>query len=264
MAQEDVTTVDFILAYNSTDRLNQIKRQVFERNLASEGLILERDESQEIHFLKLHITSELLCRYSEILKFKFPIKLDDGENDDDLQHEFKIYRNVQSIFDGIYKYFRLDEKFFPQKKYQLYHEFTRDKTYLFDVNNPNFFPCYVRLAVVNFILERTSFADSEDTQNCVGIDKLLADSAYISAYPLHDGHHLDSGTQRNLLYNEWATLKNWMKEQPLDSVKEYFGVKVALYFSWLGFYNRMLIPSAIIGVLCFLYGIITMFTDKVR
>lgn len=168
------------------------------------------------------------------------------------------------MFDGIYKYIRLDKRVFPQHKYELYYEFSRDKSYLFDVNEPNFFPCFVRLAVVNFILERTAFADNtDDNLNCIGIDKLLADSAYISAYPLHDGHHMDQGTQRALLFNDWAKMRNWMKHQPLDSIKNYFGVKIALYFSWLGFYTNMLIVPSILGLICFFYGLVTMFSNPV-
>lgn len=55
---QDSKSVDFVLAYNATDR-QKIKRQIFERNLLSEGLLLDRDESQNIHFLKIHITLEV-------------------------------------------------------------------------------------------------------------------------------------------------------------------------------------------------------------
>ena len=42
--------------------------------------------------------------------------------------------------------------------------------------------------------------------------------------------------------------------QPLDTVREYFGVNFAMYFAWLGFYTYMLIPASIVGLLCFFYG----------
>ncbi|CRK98840.1 CLUMA_CG011990, isoform A [Clunio marinus] len=257
-------SVDFVLAYNPNER-QKIKRQIFEKNLLSEGLLLHHDEAQNIHFVKIHVTHEVLCRYAEILKFKFPIKLDENESDFALEDEIgEVSRSIKSIFDSIYKYIRLDKRLFPSRKYELYHEFSRDKSYLFDVNDPDFFPCYVRLAVVSFILERTAFADNPgDNLNCVGIDKLLADKVYMTAYPLHDGHHMDRGTQRALLFNEWAKMKNWLKHQPLDAIKNYFGVKIALYFSWLGFYTNMLIIPSILGLLCFIYGLFTMFSNPV-
>lgn len=213
---QDSKSVDFILAYDKNDRQN-IKRKIFELNLVSEGLLLDRDETQDPHFLKIHATHEVLCRYAEILKFKFPIKLDESEADFVLKNESKILQNAKSIFDSCYRYIRLDKKIFPTKQYEIYSEFSRDKSYLFDVNDPNFFPCFVRLAVVNFILERTAFADNAgDNLNCIGIDKLLQDSVYITAYPIHDGHHLDQGSQRAILFNEWAKTKNWMKHQVLQ------------------------------------------------
>lgn len=201
----DRSAVDFVCTYHVNDR-QKIKRQIFERNLLSEGLLLNRDETQDIHFLKIHVTHEVLCRYAEILKFKFPIKLDESENEYALENESKMVRNVKSLFDGFYKKVRLDKRVFPDNEYQLYHEFSRDKSYLFDMHDPNFFPRTIRLAVIGFILERTSFSDHSD-DNCSGIDKLLSDNAYISAYPLHDIE------QRTLLLNEWGKMKNWIKHQ---------------------------------------------------
>lgn len=40
------------------------------------------------------------------------------------------------------------------------------------------------------------------------------------------------GSVRHLLYKEWASVSKWYRYQPLDYVKEYFGVKIGLYFAW--------------------------------
>jgi anoctamin-1 len=258
------TSVDFILAYFPNDR-HRLRRQIFEKNLLLEGLLLDRDETQEVHFLKIHVTLEVLCRYSEILKFKFPIRLEEHESEEILEDEDpKPIRAVKSIFDGIYRRIRLDERLFPPQKYEIYHEYSRDKSYLFNITDANFFPCGVRLAVINFILERTAFAENAvDNQNCIGIEKLLSDGVYISSYPIHDGHHKNRGSQRFLLFEEWAKIKNWIRLQPLDSIKNYFGVKIALYFSWLGFYTYMLMFPSFLGLISFLYGIITMHTNTI-
>lgn len=37
--------------------------------------------------------------------------------------------------------------------------------------------------------------------------------------------------------------------------RSYFGEKVALYFLWLGWYTKLLVPAAALGVLVFLYGL---------
>lgn len=52
-----------------------------------------------------------------------------------------------------------------------------------------------------------------------------------------------------------------MKKQPLCLVRKYFGDKIALYFCWLGFYTKMLYAPAIVGTLCFLYGLLSMDSD---
>ena len=57
--------------------------------------------------------------------------------------------------------------------------------------------------------------------------------------------------------SEWASLWNIFKLQPLDAVRDYYGVKIGLYFAWLGFYTNLLILPSIAGVLTFLYGLIT-------
>uniref|UniRef100_A0A8C1PDM0 Anoctamin n=2 Tax=Cyprinus carpio TaxID=7962 RepID=A0A8C1PDM0_CYPCA len=47
------------------------------------------------------------------------------------------------------------------------------------------------------------------------------------------------------------------KYQPIGLIRKYFGEKVGLYFAWLGVYTQMLIPAAIVGVIVFLYGCVT-------
>lgn len=61
-----------------------------------------------------------------------------------------------------------------------------------------------------------------------------------------------------LLYSEWAQPGRWYKKQPLWLVRKYFGDRIALYFTWLGFYTTMLIPASVVGLFCFLYGILSM------
>ena len=74
---EDV--VDFVLVWDSNSKCadaNSETRQVFESNLAQEGLVLSRHEHLEtgLHFVKIHAPTEVLKRYAEILKLRLPMK----------------------------------------------------------------------------------------------------------------------------------------------------------------------------------------------
>lgn len=66
------------------------------------------------------------------------------------------------------------------------------------------------------------------------------------------------GSVRHLLYTQWAAVRKWYRYQPLDYIKEYFGVKIGLYFAWLGYYTYMLMLASIVGIACFIYSLLTM------
>lgn len=111
--------------------------------------------------------------------------------------------------------------------------------------------------LVYYICEQTRFGDDNLD---IGIDALVHDSVFEAQYPLHDGRvHEAKGhapeNERQCLHHDWATFRRIFKYQPIPAVKEYLGEKVALYFAWLGFYTTMLLPAAIVGIICFLYGL---------
>ena len=120
-----------------------------------------------------------------------------------------------------------------------------------------------RSLIVWAILNRTRYEDKSPEK--VGIQRLVNKNVYKSAYPLHDGdydyHDSEENSikmnERRLLYLEWATIKNWYKKQPLWLIKNYFGVKIGLYFAWLGFYTKMLIIPSIVGIFSFIFGLST-------
>ena len=74
----------------------------------------------------------------------------------------------------------------------------------------------------------------------------------------------DQGSVRHLLYTEWAAFSRIFKFQPLDTVRDYYGVKIALYFAWLGYYTTLLLPPSIVGLLVFMYGVLSRHTDVPR
>ena len=73
----------------------------------------------------------------------------------------------------------------------------------------------------------------------LGVSKLINDGAAVAFYSLHDGGLHSKGSQRQFLYYEWASLSKILKYQPLDAIKDYFGVKIGLYYAWLGKINSI-------------------------
>lgn len=72
-------SIDYVLVWRAVDEaaqedLNCTKRAIFEDNLVNEGLELERDSIDQIHFTKVHTPIEVLRRYAEILKLRMPMK----------------------------------------------------------------------------------------------------------------------------------------------------------------------------------------------
>uniref|UniRef100_A0A5K3FFT4 Anoctamin n=1 Tax=Mesocestoides corti TaxID=53468 RepID=A0A5K3FFT4_MESCO len=71
---------------------------------------------------------------------------------------------------------------------------------------------------------------------------LLAAGKVATIFPLHDRNALST------LHSLWV--RGFTHRQPLDLVAEYFGVKIALYFAWLGHYTTALLFPAVFGLLC--------------
>jgi anoctamin-1 len=71
------------------------------------------------------------------------------------------------------------------------------------------------------------------------------------------GDYHEGGNRRHLLATHWSSLRNVLRFQPLDHISDYFGVKVALYFAWLGFYTHMLCVASLVGVIVFIIGAAT-------
>ncbi|XP_073989363.1 anoctamin-1-like isoform X2 [Rhodnius prolixus] len=264
MFRDNIRTVDFVLAWLEGKGPNhaelQLKREAFEKRLEEEGLLLERDSMDRLHVVKLHAPVEVLKRYCEILKLRMPMKEVPGQ-EELFRSDYDIMTEVKSFFSKLMSCVRLDTSVFPPLKFRLTAEYSRHKSYLFAENSENFFSPQIKTIVVDFILERTSFSLETGSVSDVGIQKLISDGVYKAAYPLHDGFYTDPTCLRGLLLREWGQVNRWAMYQPIDQIREYFGVKFALYFAWLGFYTHMLVPASIVGLLCFLYGCFTVFSD---
>lgn len=56
--------------------------------------------------------------------------------------------------------------------------------------------------------------------------------------------------------NDWASIKNVFTPQPLNRIKNYFGVDVAIYFAATGFHNSMTLALAIVIIFTLTVGLV--------
>ncbi|XP_063913135.1 anoctamin-4 isoform X3 [Zophobas morio] len=266
--EDGMRSVDFVLVWDAfeDDAITEAayqKRKVFEANLVADGLELEYvpQESNGLNFVKIHAPKEVLRRYGEILKLRMPMRKMPAFQQVQSKTNFLV-EEITSQWDKLKSYVIVDTEKFPEKNQRFTAVYSRDREYLFDVDSPCFFTPAIHSRIVQFILDRKKYSDKEHDDFSFGIEKLLNESVYSAAYPLHDGDLKQPGSLRYLLYNEWTAIRKWYRYQPLDYVKDYFGVKIGLYFAWLGFYTHMLLPAAIVGFLCFVYSCVTLYNNK--
>uniref|UniRef100_A0A8C3R553 Anoctamin n=1 Tax=Cyanoderma ruficeps TaxID=181631 RepID=A0A8C3R553_9PASS len=259
--RDGVRRIDFVLSY--VDDLNKEwekkleRRKEFESNLQKAGLELETEDKKEsedgkIYFVKIHAPWEVLITYAEVLNIKVPIR----END--------IPPMVENPLDCVLLPFRLPEKVMHPEPDYFTAPFSKDKQELYLINDEStFFSPSMRNRIVNYILTRCPYG-TEEGKKKFGIKRLLNNGTYTAAYPLHDCQYWKKASDPNCdserftLYMEWARFLRFYKEQPLDLIRKYYGEKIGIYFAWLGFYTEMLFLAAVVGLICFLYGLFTM------
>ncbi|KAJ9596645.1 hypothetical protein L9F63_012342, partial [Diploptera punctata] len=265
---DGIRSVDFVLVWDdlakqATTVAAEEKRRVFEKHLLREGLELEYEEREPngLNFIKIHAPLEVLRRYSEILKLRMPMRLIPALQE---VHEKtnSLVGNVNGAVNRVLGKFYVDTKVFPKKSQRFTAVYSRDKEYLWTYQSKDFFTPAIHSRIVQFILDRQRFSEDQNDDFAFGIERLINEWVYTAAYPLHDGDLRVPGSMRHTLYTEWAAVSKCLRYQPLDYVKDYFGVKIALYFAWLGFYTNMLIPTSVIGVICFIYSCSTLYQDR--
>ncbi|XP_032214924.1 anoctamin-5 isoform X3 [Mustela erminea] len=263
--RDGIRQIDFVLSYvddiKKEAELKAERRKEFEQNLRKTGLELEiedkrNSEDGRTYFVKIHAPWEVLVTYAEVLGIKMPIKESDIPPAENIPFSYmlgplKLPKNVRH----------------PRPEY-FTAQFTRHRQELFLIEDESsFFPSSMRNRIVYYILSRCPFG-IEDGKKKFGIERLLTSNTYSSAYPLHDGQYWKPSAppnpvnERYILFQNWARFSYFYKEQPLDLVRNYFGEKIAMYFVFLGFYTEMLSFAAIVGLACFIYGLLSMHSNS--
>ncbi|KAJ8394956.1 hypothetical protein AAFF_G00040790 [Aldrovandia affinis] len=252
--------IDFVLAYvdDKNDEKKQERRKEYETNLMKVGLELETEdksesEDQKTYFLKIHAPWEVLATYADVLKIKVPFKLND------------IPPPRDTPVGWLFTPFRLPEHVMNPKPDYFTSSFDKEKIDFFLINDKEtIFPPSTRNRIVYYILSRCPYYKEDHTdKDKKGIKRLLNNGTYHSAFPLHDSRYwMESRnakfeSERYSLYKNWARFICFYKEQPVNLIRQYYGEKIGIYFAWLGFYTEMLFFAAVVGLLCFISGVVT-------
>uniref|UniRef100_A0A3B3CBR1 Anoctamin n=1 Tax=Oryzias melastigma TaxID=30732 RepID=A0A3B3CBR1_ORYME len=258
--RDGVRRIDFVLSYvdDKDGERKQERRRVFEANLVKVGLELEIEDKLEsddrkTYFVKIHAPWEVLATYADVLKIKVPFKAND------------IPDNSEIPMNWLSTPFRLPEHIMQPEPDYFTAPFDKSKSDFFLIEDRDkFFSPSTRNRIVYYILSRCSYISDEcGEKDKKGIKRLLNNSTYTAAFPLHDSRYwtkskdMNCESDRYNLYKYWAGFFSFFKEQPLNLIRKYYGEKIGLYFAWLGFYTEMLFFAAVVGTLCFVYGFLT-------
>ncbi|XP_072290684.1 anoctamin-5 isoform X2 [Eucyclogobius newberryi] len=256
--RDGVRMIDFVLSYveDKDDGRKQERRNVFEANLRNVGLELETEDKSEsedgkTYFVKIHAPWEALATYADVLKIKVPFMAND------------IPENREMSMGWLATPIRLPEDIMNPEPDYFTAPFDKNKSDFFLIDDKDhFFTPSTRNRIVYYILSRCSYFHDCDRDK-IGIKRLLNNGTYTAAFPLHDCRYWKSSSSSNCdnerykLYKHWARFLCFFKEQPINLIRKYYGEKIGLYFAWLGFYTEMLLFAAIVGTLCFVYGLMT-------
>ena len=209
-------------------------------------------QCENVVFVLVHAPWDVLCRYAEKMMIRVPIREPDKKPEQ---------KRISKLFHFLWRPFELESDVPEKERRYITHFFTRNKMSSFLIKDQDsFFSDNDRSRIVNFILQGAKFSSELED---FGVDRLINKEVYIDAYRLHDGPVEGEQGQppendRQRLRRDWASFRRWYKYQPLNAIKNYLGIRVGLYFAWLGTYSFMLVFAAIVGLLCFVSGLVTM------
>ncbi|XP_044141548.1 anoctamin-8 isoform X1 [Bufo gargarizans] len=118
-------------------------------------------------------------------------------------------------------------------------------------NELNFFTSQERQSIIRYWMENLRAKQGESLHNIHFLEgqpiipELAARGVIQQIFPVHEQRILS------------RLMKSWVQavceRQPLDEICEYFGVKIAMYFSWLGFYTSSLVYPAVFGMMLWFF-----------
>ncbi|KAJ6664309.1 hypothetical protein lerEdw1_008528 [Lerista edwardsae] len=131
--------------------------------------------------------------------------------------------------------------------------FSCEEDYIYEniENELYFFTSQERQNVIRYWLENLRAKQGEILHNIHFLEgqpiipELAARGILQQVFPIHEQRIL------NRLMKSWV--QAICEPQPLDDICDYFGVKIAMYFAWLGFYTSAMVYPAVFGSLLYTF-----------
>ncbi|PKU43148.1 anoctamin-7 [Limosa lapponica baueri] len=211
-------------------------RKNFLDKLHASGIHMEKHvthaEKKVVHYLLLSAPWSVLCYYAEELQLRVPLQV--------LPRQTSNWSASVLRWLGIPNLMAQEVPNLPLDYYTCPFKANKLCWFLGGDEQDNFFSTTQRHQILYEILATTQYGHSREREG---------------PYKLQPG--ASSLSQRQVLFQYWASWGKWNKYQPLDHIRKYFGEKVAFYFAWLGW----LLPAAVVGMVVFIVGIFLMFND---
>ncbi|EGD83651.1 hypothetical protein PTSG_04257 [Salpingoeca rosetta] len=242
--------------------LKKKKRHYEEQAVVIEKELKVTEGENDIVFVKVHVPFSVLLNEAERAHLKMQLRTDSVRTSVSRQtSETRNLLSLSTIMDGVdnVKRHLNFEKTLDPDVFRLVFTVKNRENFVNHDSPQLFFTQAQELYLTDRVLKTRRYAPRasvpEDDSFQIGYERLIHKGVYTKAFPLHDSDlsGLQQG-QRLQLDDKWASWKNWYHHQPIDTVRDYFGERVAFYFLWLGFYTKWLVVPAALGIVTFFIG----------
>jgi hypothetical protein len=215
--------------------------------LVVESSVFDKNE----RFIRIYASFDILARRAEMLTLKFPL------NDRYLQRNFNLKFKKKEISkrSAVFKLTNLADfknGDIDNIGYQMV------KQTFFTPEKKNF----LTYSIVSSVRANSSVFEKWN----VSVVDLIEIGTFIKFFSLHEGMIEQTLLKRSLAKN-YTSLYTWACSfsfggVPLEDIKYYYGVEVALYFAWFQFYAKWFSILGMFGLLCFAYTIYEFKNDE--